>query len=106
MRVRSSPWCRCQETARLAFGDRVEPWAALGSPRAGDEQTNTQGLVQMREALADVVNRRAGFEVWVTHMFVFSALLAEGAGSGEGVLLGLGEAGAPQVRWRVTGLIA
>ena len=106
LRVRSSPWCRCQETARLAFGDRVEPWAALGSPRAGDEQTNTQGLVQMREALADVVNRRAGFEVWVTHMFVFSALLAEGAGSGEGVLLGLGEAGAPQVRWRVTGLIA
>lgn len=32
-RVRSSPWCRCVGTARLAFGDRVEPWAALGSPR-------------------------------------------------------------------------
>jgi hypothetical protein len=44
-----------------------------------------------------VVKQRAGFEVWVTHMFVFSALLGEGAGSGEGVLLGMGEDGAPQV---------
>lgn len=103
-RVRSSPWCRCQETARLAFGDRVEPWAALGSPRAGDEQSNARALVQLREALAAVVTRRAGFEVWVTHMFVFSALLGEGAGSGEGVLLGVGEDGAPQVRLRVAGL--
>jgi hypothetical protein len=105
-RVRSSPWCRCQETARLAFGDRVEPWAALGSPRAGDEKSNAQALNQMREALAAVVNRGAAFEVWVTHMFVFSAFLGEGAGSGEGVLLGLGEGGIPQVRLRVTGLIA
>lgn len=103
-RVRTSPWCRCQETARLAFGDRAEPWPALGSPRAGDERSNAQALIQMRETLAAVVKRRAGFEVWVTHMFVFSALLGEGAGSGEGVLLGVGEDGAPQVRLRVTGL--
>lgn len=103
-RVRSSPWCRCQETARLAFGDRAEPWAALGSPRAGDDQSNARALAQLREALAAVVKRRAGFEVWVTHMFVFSALLGEGAGSGEGVLLGVGEDGAPQVRLRVAGL--
>lgn len=54
--------------------------------------------------LPAVVKRRAGFEVWVTHMFVFSAPLGEGAGSGEGVLLGVGEDGAPQVRLRVTGL--
>ena len=50
-----------------------------------------------------MVDRRAGFEVWVTHMFVFSAFLGEGAGSGEGALLGLGEGGAPQVILRVTG---
>jgi len=32
-RVLSSQWCRCLETARLAFG-RVEPWPALnGGPR-------------------------------------------------------------------------
>jgi hypothetical protein len=102
--VRSSPWCRCLETARLAFGDRVEPWSALGSPRAGDETTNAQALAQLREGLATVVKRGAGFEVWVTHQFVFSALLGEGAGSGEGALLGLGEAGAPRVIVRVTGL--
>lgn len=102
-RVRSSPWCRCLETARLAFGERVEPWAALGSPRAGDDASNAQALAQMREELAVVVNRRAGFEVWVSHMFVFSAFLGEGAGSGEGALLGLGESGAPRVVARVTG---
>jgi len=102
-RVRSSPWCRCLETARLAFGDRVDPWAALGSPRASDDASNAQALVQLREGLAGVVDRRAGFEVWVTHMFVFSAFLGEGAGSGEGALLGLGEGGAPQVILRVTG---
>lgn len=103
-RVRSSPWCRCLETARLAFGDRVEPWAALGSPHAGKEEAKVQALAQLREGLAGVATRRAGFEVWVTHMFVFSALLGEGAGSGEGALLGLGEAGAPRVIVRATGL--
>lgn len=105
-RVRSSPWCRCVDTARLAFGDRVEPWAALGSPRAGSEETNAQALAQLREGLTQVVKRRAGIEVWVTHMFVFSALLGEGAGSGEGVLLALGEDGAPRVVARLTGLVA
>ncbi len=102
--VRSSPWCRCLETARLAFGDRVEPWSALGSPRAGSEAVNAQALAQLREGLATVVKRGAGFEVWVTHQFVFSALLGEGAGSGEGALLGLGDEGTPRVIVRVTGL--
>jgi len=30
-RVLSSPWCRCLETARLAFGFDVQPDAALGN---------------------------------------------------------------------------
>lgn len=31
--MRSSQWCRCLETARLAFGEahRVEPWSTLNS---------------------------------------------------------------------------
>ncbi|MBI5258081.1 MAG: histidine phosphatase family protein [Burkholderiales bacterium] len=103
-RVRSSPWCRCLETATLAFGDRAEPWAALGSPRAGDEAGNAQALAQLHAGLASVVTRRTGLEVWVTHMFVFSALLGEGAGVGEGALLGLGDGGAPRVIARLTGL--
>jgi phosphohistidine phosphatase SixA len=105
-RVRSSPWCRCLETARLAFGEPVEAWAALGSPHAGSEEINAQALAQLRAALASVVKRRVGFEVWVTHMFVFSALLGEGAGSGDAALLGLGSDGAPRVITRLTGFAA
>lgn len=86
-RVRSSPWCRCLDTARLAFGDPVEAWAALGSPRAGSEEVNAQALTQLRAALGAAVQRQAGIEVWVTHMFVFSAFLDEGAQSGEALLL-------------------
>jgi len=105
-RVRSSPWCRCLETARLAFGDPVDAWAALGSPRAGQDEANAQALVQLRAGLASVVQGRTGFEVWVTHMFVFSALLGEGAGSGDAVLLGLADDGAPRVVTRLTGFAA
>ena len=105
-RVRSSPWCRCLESARLAFGDRVEAWDALGSPRAGSDEANAQALAQLRTALATAVQQRNGFEAWVTHMFVFNALLGEGAGSGEAVLLGLSEVGAPKVILRLTGLAA
>jgi hypothetical protein len=52
-RVRSSPWCRCIDTAQAAFG-RAEPWPALGSPRAGRETTNAQSLATLRQSLADV----------------------------------------------------
>lgn len=104
VRVRSSPWCRCLDTARLAFGDRVEPWAALGSPRAGSDTVNAQALQQLRQGLAAVAARRAGFEAWVTHMFVFSALLGEGAGSGDGALVAPGADGQPRVVARLTGL--
>jgi Histidine phosphatase superfamily (branch 1) len=100
-RVRSSPWCRCIETAQLAFGSPPELWPALGSPRAGTEEINAQALKQLRGALSTVVQRRAGFEVWVTHMFVFSALLGEGAGSGEAALLGLKPDGTPRVIGRL-----
>jgi phosphohistidine phosphatase SixA len=100
-RVRSSPWCRCIETAQLAFGNAPDLWPALGSPRAGSEETNEQSAKQMRAELADVVRRQAGFEVWVTHMFVFNALLGEGAGSGEAALLGLKPDGSPQVMGRL-----
>ncbi len=101
-RVRSSPWCRCLETARLAFGDPVDAWPALGSPRQGEDAANAQALLQLRAGLAAVVQRQAGFEVWVTHSFDFSALLGEGAGSGEAVLLGLGAGGAPRVIARLS----
>lgn len=82
--VRSSPWCRCIDTATLAFG-RAEPWAALGSPRASSESVNDAALQQLRQGVAAVPVGQ--FEVWVTHMFVLAALVQANAGSGEGLLL-------------------
>ncbi len=95
--LRSSPWCRCIDTATLAFGKagRVQPWAALGSPRIGSDAENAAALVALRRGLADAP--AGGFEVWVTHSFVLSALVGSGAGSGEGLVLSADAAGVPQV---------
>lgn len=48
--VRSSPWCRCVETARLAFG-RSAVWPALGSlfdDRSGEDQQRREILAYTR----------------------------------------------------------
>lgn len=108
--VHSSPWCRCLDTARLAFGaDAVQTWAALGSPRGTSEQAYPQYQALLRKAAAQ---RRAagGVEVWVTHMFVLQDLVGQGVGSAEGLLL-RGDPRAPQDRsalqvlgqWRLPG---
>ena len=102
VRVRSSPWCRCVDTATLAFG-AAERWAALGSPRGSVEATNAEHLRALRQALQAVSARRGQFEVWVTHMFVLSDLMdGGGAGSGEGLLLRAGADGKPQLLARLT----
>lgn len=99
-RVRSSPWCRCIDTAQAAFG-RAEPWPALGSPRAGSETTNAQSLATLRQSLADVATRPGRFEAWITHMFVLSDLVGSGTASGEGLVL----QGSPEGRVAVLGRI-
>lgn len=89
--VRSSPWCRCLDTARLAFGDeRVQAWDALGSVRQGDAPAQ---VAAMRSALGRIAPGR--FEVWVSHQFTLNALTGEGTASGEGLVLAGGPAGAP-----------
>jgi phosphohistidine phosphatase SixA len=98
--VRSSPWCRCVDTATLAFG-RAEPWAALGSPRAGTEETNADSLRALRQALASATRQSGRFEVWVTHQFVLSDLAGVSTSSGEGLLLRAGNDGATQVLGRL-----
>jgi len=62
-RVLSSPWCRCLETARLAFG-AAEPWAPL-SNLFDNRAAETEQL----RALRDLAGRRptAGNVVLVTH---------------------------------------
>ena len=84
--VRSSEWCRCLDTARLAFGSAA-PWPALNSfirdRDAEAAQTRTLRAELARRSQADV----AGFEVWVTHQVNISALAGSYTGSGEALLL-------------------
>ncbi|MEO5734669.1 MAG: histidine phosphatase family protein [Rubrivivax sp.] len=99
--MRSSPWCRCIDTATLAFADigGVQPWAALGSPRIGSDAENAAALQALHRGIADAPH--SGFEVWVTHSFVLSALVGSGAGSGEGLVMSADAAGLPQVLARL-----
>lgn len=103
--VRTSPWCRCTETAELAFAatTKVQPWAALGSPRGADEATNRAALRQLAQALAAATQQRGRFEVWVTHNFVLQDFAGQWLREGEGVLLrAAAEGSAPQVLGRLT----
>jgi phosphohistidine phosphatase SixA len=99
--VSSSPWCRCVDTAQLAFGrSQVEP--ALGSPRGSTPEANARALAQLRQAVHAAGARREGFDVWVTHMFVLADLTGEGTSSGEGLVLAPGGSqGPPQVLARL-----
>jgi phosphohistidine phosphatase SixA len=81
--VRSSAWCRCQDTAELAFG-RHEVWPALNSFFDGQGSEAVQ-TAQLRAALGRL---RAGrFDVWVTHQVNMSALSGQGMAMGEGLLV-------------------
>jgi hypothetical protein len=93
--VRTSPWCRCVDTAQLAFG-RAEPWPALGSPHGGSEAVNAAALRELRAALTEAASRRSRFDVWVTHQFVLTALVGGHVASGEGLLLAPDAQGKPQ----------
>jgi phosphohistidine phosphatase SixA len=98
--VRSSPWCRCMDTATLAFG-RAEAWAALGSPRGASESTNAESLRSLAAAVSAASRRRGAFEVWVTHQFVLNDLVRTSTTSGEGLVLRAGPDGQPQVLGRL-----
>lgn len=85
--VRSSPWCRCLDTARLAFGDGVQSWPPLRSTRAGDADEVLQ-VRELRAAVAQVGQLDKGrFEVWVSHQFTLGALAGQSLASGAGLVL-------------------
>ena len=92
--VRSSPWCRCMDTATLGFG-RAESWDALGSPHGQPETTSTAHLTALRAGLRRAAAQPGQFEVWVTHMFVLAALAGLNPASGEGWVL----------QWRADGTV-
>ncbi|RYX90079.1 MAG: histidine phosphatase family protein [Comamonadaceae bacterium] len=82
--VRSSEWCRCKDTAELAFG-RFEVLPALSSTFAGqgDERQSTP---QLRALAGKVAAGR--FEVWVTHQVNITALTGDVPAMGEAYILG------------------
>lgn len=69
--ARSSQWCRCQETARLAFGEEPEPWPLLNSLHANP--AGEAALVKEVNALAAKMKPPYN-AVLVTHNFNIRAL--------------------------------
>lgn len=81
--VLSSRWCRCLETARIAFG-RVEPWSPADSffDDRADEPARTRAV---RERIAGW--RGPGTLVIVTHQVNIAAVTGVSPLMGEGVLV-------------------
>jgi broad specificity phosphatase PhoE len=83
-RVLSSPWCRCIETAELAFGSKPEMSAALGN-LFGRSENRAQ---QVREMTALVGEPSSGGNlVLVSHGSTISALTGVSLDTGEMVVV-------------------
>jgi phosphohistidine phosphatase SixA len=78
--VRSSQWCRCQDTARLAFGD-YQDWPALNSTFAG-QGNHAEQMRVLRKALQQLPAQ--ALEVWVTHQVMMTGLSGAYPAMGEG----------------------
>jgi len=81
--VRTSQWCRCQDTARLAFG-QAEDWSALNSTFQGEGDASAQQQA-LRERLLTLPTGR--LEVWVTHQVNMTGLTGDYPAMGEGFLV-------------------
>jgi len=93
--VRSSRWCRCLDTARLAFPRReIEPLEALESFFADGSRRGTQ-TAALRDYLGALpATRRA---VLVTHIVNITALTGESPAMGEALVVRTGAWGAGEV---------
>jgi broad specificity phosphatase PhoE len=81
-RVLSSPWCRCLETARLAFGE-AEVSGALGN-LFGRQENRKRQVAQLKRIIS---RRTKGNLVLVTHGSTILALIGVSPGTGEMVLV-------------------
>lgn len=99
-KVLSSPWCRCIDSATLAFA-APQVWPALGSPRGVTETTGAAHLRDLRQALLAASARSGGFEAWFTHMFVLSDLASTNTSSGEALILRADRSGKTEVLARL-----
>lgn len=117
--VRSSQWCRCLDTATEAFAKVVPitPWPALNSTFQGRgdsqaQQAQVQEHLQTRHTphksaqhgrhAASEAKAGSGFEVWVTHQVVVSALTGQYLSMGELILTRPDASGRLQVLGRVS----
>ncbi len=95
VKVYSSQWCRCLETARLLDLGPVEELAALNSffDRPQDRRPN---IAELRAFLARLP---AGGPpvILVTHQVTISAIVGRGIVSGGGMILEVNGTGAPRV---------
>lgn len=82
--VRSSRWCRCVDTARLAFG-RVEPWPVLDSFFAERADAGPGQTAALREWALGW--RGATNALLVTHQVNVTALTGEWVAMGEAMVL-------------------
>lgn len=80
--LRSSPWCRCIETAQLAFGQPTT-WEALGS-LFNDPREETRKTRTVLDALRDLPTH--GNVVLVTHNFNIRALTGVSPQQGETIV--------------------
>ena len=85
-RVYTSPWCRCRETAMLAFG-RAEDWTPLSSffDYPHQEAEFTERVKKRISSYA--VNKPKGNVVMVTHNVNIAALSRHSVATGEMVLM-------------------
>jgi phosphohistidine phosphatase SixA len=81
--VLTSQWCRCQDTARLAFG-QAEDWPALNSTFAGQGSPDSQEAA-MRARLRQMPQDR--MEIWVTHQVNMTAVSGAYPDLGEAFVL-------------------
>lgn len=82
--VLSSPWCRCIETARLAFGVTPEVWAPLGN-LFGRSELSAGQVREMRLRVGDY--RAAPNLIMVTHGSTIQALAGINPNTAEMVIL-------------------
>lgn len=83
-RLLSSPWCRCQETGRIAFGQAPEVTPALGNLFGRPEQQAPQ-LAQLRPLAA--TKPQAGNTLMFTHGSTVLALTGVSPDTAEMVVL-------------------
>ena len=81
--VHSSAWCRCRDTATLAFGEHSVLPALNSTFEDNSGQAAQTRLLRQRLAVIPA----GQFEAWVTHQVNITALTGEWAGNGEAFIV-------------------